>query len=206
MIEELIRNKIKKERAERILEELKRKYNKVELFDRGRRSVILRLDDMQIAKLEKDSDNAKGCVEREAKWLQRLNKHGIGPRLAEHNEKLRYLIYEFIPGEFIGDVIEKIDNKVITGCLKKARKLDELGIVKEEMHSPRKHIVVNGEKVRLLDFERSHESDNPKNVSQLISYFYHRGRVGEGILELASEYKNSSDKKGVFEKILMFFQ
>ena len=56
--------------------------------------------------------------------------------------------------------------KVLLQC----HELDRIGVDKEEMHRPFKHILVKNDKPVLIDFERAHMTKKPKNVTQFIQY------------------------------------
>jgi release factor glutamine methyltransferase len=116
-------------------------------FARGKRGLIFvgMLGKTKVAvKLKRVGSLALGRIENEAKWLKKFNKFWIGPKLlfAGHG----FLVYEFVPGEFILDFI-KLETKknilpVIKATLDQCFVLDELGIAKEEMHHPVKHVRV----------------------------------------------------------------
>ena len=89
--------------------------------------------------------------------------------------------------------------------------LDRLGVDKEEMHHPVKHIIVGKNKVHLIDFERAHTALKPKNVTQFCQFLTsgHLTHALEGkgifinksrILELAKIYKSKQDTAN-FRKI-----
>jgi predicted Ser/Thr protein kinase len=54
------------------------------------------------------------------------------------------------------------------------RLLDKLGINKDEMQNPYKHIIVDKKKkgicVKLVDFERARKTESPKNVTQFCQF------------------------------------
>jgi len=122
-------------------------------------------------KIRRVDSKAEGRIENEAKWLKKLNKLGIGPRLLFSAED--YLVYEFVEGEFILDWLKRKNKgevfSVILNVLKQCRELDKLNVNKEEMHHPQKHILI-GDKVTMLDFERCNETDKPKNVTQFVEF------------------------------------
>ena len=78
-------------------------------------------------------------------------------------------------GQFILDWV-KLSNKpeIITALaeiLNQCYALDVLGINKEEMHHPLKHIIITkNNKPVLLDFERTRKVDKPQNVTQFIEF------------------------------------
>lgn len=159
---------LKEKRKSKIL----RIFPGAEILGVGRRSVVLKKGKLVI-KVEKDSH--PGTAAREAKWLRELNKEGIGPKLISLSRKLGYVTYNYVDGVTLPEFVERCSPtelvRVLKLCLKKARKLDLLGISKEEMHRPVKHIWV-GKDVKFIDFERCHRSDKPKNVTQLCHFLF----------------------------------
>lgn len=123
-------------------------------------------------KVKKKDSKAVDRIKNEAFWLKKLNKEGIGPRLVSAGEQ--YLIYAFVEGDFILDFIEQsrppVVKKVLFNVLLQCFNLDKLGVNKEEMHHPVKHIIVKGNTAVLLDFERMHNTHKPKNVTQFVQF------------------------------------
>jgi len=202
LLHELILNKIRPSRAKKIIKEFPRAY----LFFVGRHSVILKRGDVCF-KVEKDTPAAKNAVNNETKWVRFITKNSslkICPRLIKHHKKLRVLSYEYVKGTFLPEWLGKEKNKekiraVIKKCLKYCRALDELMINKEEMHKPRKHIIINYPRVVFIDFERCYETNKPKNVSQFTSYLLFSQELGlsqllglnkELILQRVKDYKH----------------
>ncbi len=102
------------------------------------------------------------------------------------------------------------------------RTLDTLGINKEEMHHPVKHILIRRYKkekkdmidVKLVDFERAHINESPKNVTQFCQFlvsqkFNELLRNKKIIIEqdemikLSQDYKNEMSENN-FEKIMNY--
>lgn len=145
-----------------------------EFFARGKRGEIYvgEYRGKKVAiKIKRPGSKAIGRIENEARVLKELNKNHIGPKFIAYEEGR--LIYEFIEGIFIKDLIEKANKTrirmVLLNVLKQCRVLDKVGIIKEEMHKPLKHIIV-GKRVVLIDFERGHISNKPKNVTQFCQF------------------------------------
>ena len=158
-------------------------------------------------------------IENEARYLKLLNRYGIGPRF--YFKTKNYLVIEFVDGKPIEEFIKSTDDaelikKVLFTVFKKCRKMDQLKINKEEMHHPRKHIIVELRKkkpiVTLIDFDRAHKTQKPKNVTQFCQYLISTKMIGlleeKGIfidkgvmLHKAREYKHNPTKKN-FEQIL----
>jgi HemK-related putative methylase len=154
----------------------KKRIRKIKKFAKGHRGIVYagRLKNSKAAiKIERKDAAAKGRIRNEIKWLEVLNKHGIGPKIIYANKD--YFICEFIEGRFILDFIENSNKNRVTAVLKELFKqcfaMDKLRINKEEMHHPLKHVIVNEKgKVILVDFERAHKTKKPKNVTQLCQF------------------------------------
>ena len=159
--------RISPKRAREILD----RFPGAELLGVGRRSVVLRKGKLAI-KIEKESH--RGTAAREARWLAEAD--GIGPKLVGQDQRLGYVVYNYISGRFLPEFIEQCSDKrqlsrILALCLKKAAKLDSLGINKEEMHRPVKHIIVS-RSARFIDFERCYRAGKPKNVTQLCHFLF----------------------------------
>ena len=141
-------------------------------FTKGKRGFIYtaKLGNKKIAIKEKNPESkAQSRIEFEAYWLKRLNKYKIGPKFISFKDNS--LTYEFVEGIFImGFVItstEKDIRKVLRDIFDQMFVLDTLGINKEEMHHPYKHVLITkSKKPVLLDFERANNTEKPSNVTQ----------------------------------------
>ena len=181
-------------------------------YARGKRGLVYAgtLKGRKVAvKVANPSSRAVGKIRHEAEMLGKLNRKGIGPRLIAHTD--RYLVEEFIGGDFIGGFIASSSGsairKVIKMVMEQMRILDGMGIMKEEMQRPHKHIIVCEGKPVLLDFERAHHALKPGNVTQFCQYLIGTALTGmlrekninidkEHLIGLAREYKNAPSGKG----------
>lgn len=161
-------------------------------------------------KTKNPKSTAFGRIENECKWLKKLNKYGIGPKLLffEHD----YFAYKYIDGDFIIDYINKSSKSQIKKILKKIFRqlliLDKLRIDKEEMHHPVKHIIISKQKPYLIDFERAHYAQSPKNITQFCQFLISSKLSGilkmkgididrSKIMDLAKVYKRSMDNSSL---------
>ncbi|MBI2145408.1 methyltransferase [Candidatus Woesearchaeota archaeon] len=125
-------------------------------------------------KAQRKDTAAVAAIENEIKWLKMLNKEGIGPKLLTSGKD--WLACEFVSGEFILEFISSREDKqqviaVVKDVLLQARKLDKLKVNKEEMLRPQRHVIVDEKaKAVMLDFERCHKSEFPKNVTQFCQF------------------------------------
>ena len=181
-------------------------------------------------KVEREESKAQGRISNEIYWLRRLNKEVVGPRLLFFDTEfgIPYLVYEFVEGEEILDWI-KHENKetireVLLAVLQQCYVMDQIGVNKEEMHHPHKHIIINKNntptlldakkskisgiskttKAVLIDFERCSRTEKPHNVTQFVEFICRmkdelekKGFIinVEGLRELAKAYKDSEGKE-----------
>ncbi|MDP7610234.1 MAG: methyltransferase, partial [Candidatus Woesearchaeota archaeon] len=159
-----------------ILVELEKRFEKIKFLERGHRGMLFtgKFDGKKVAiKVKNPESEAIERIGNERNWLERLNNRGIGPKLLVKEKE--YFAYRFVEGEFILDFLGRACKrdivKVITAVFEQLFVLDKLGVNKEEMHHPVKHVIVGKNlKVTLLDFERCHRSLKPKNVTQFCQF------------------------------------
>ena len=164
-------------------------------------------------KVEREDSIAIERLANEAKWLQRLNKEEIGPHFLFAGKN--YVGYEFVEGRHIMGWMEKASREEVIWLLKDVLEqcylMDKMGVNKEEMHHPVKHILVNGEnRPILIDFERCVQTEHPQNVTQFVEFWCRIGEVlqkkgivlaKEKLRQMAKGYKDTLDEAH-FQQIL----
>ncbi len=197
----------------------------IEYFAKGKRGFvytgIYRKKKVAI-KIKNPKSKAINRIKNEVKWLKIINKYNIGPKFLFFVDNK--LIYEFVEGDFIIDYIKNNDKKNIIKIIKnifyQMYKLDNLGINKEEMHRPLKHIIINKKnypisetaKAVLIDFERTHKAKKPHNVTQfgvfIISNYLNKILKNKNIIlnknnviNKLKNYKDNYNKKN-FDKLM----
>ena len=74
--------------------------------------------------------------------------------------------------------------------------MDVLKINKKELTNPYKHILINKNKVTMIDFERCHEVEKGKNVTQFCEYLMRNKIIKRNRLTpLLKEYKRNQNEK-----------
>ncbi len=124
-------------------------------------------------KIKRKESQAQERIENEIKWLKVLNQKGIGPKFLFSGED--FLVYEFVEGFFfldwIKDQLKKEIKRVLTILLDQCYTLDQLGLNKEEMHRPLKHILVDQNNFPvMIDFERCTKTKKPHNLTQFVEF------------------------------------
>lgn len=189
-----------------------KKINLIKLIKKNKKIKI-------VIKTKRPESKAVGRIQNEIKFLKILNKKNIGPKLLFFSKD--YLIYEFIEGNFIIDYFKnnKKNNilKIIKNIFNQLYIMDKLKINKEEMSHPPKHIIINKKnKPILIDFERSHKTKKPSNVTQFCSFLISgyvfnilknkNIKVNKNkIIKLAKKYKKQINKNNL-NKIKNEFQ
>ena len=178
-----------------------------EYHPKGKRGIIYK-NGNKIIKIANPQSKAKERIQNEGKYLKRLNKYNIGPKI--YNATENEITMEYIEGKQIEEALERKNPiPLIKNILNQCYILDTQRINKLEMHKPTKHIIVKGNKATLIDFERCYETKKPKNVTQCIQYFqklekrnkYNFTIEKKYLRKVLQEYKRNYDKEG-FNKII----
>lgn len=157
----------------------------VHFFAKGKRGLVFKgkwKEKEVIIKVKNPQSAAQSTLEFEAQWLKRVNPLGIGPKLFFAGE--HFLVMEFIDGISFMDFIEKNQKKKIQKIIQELcaqmYRLDILGINKQEMTHPHKHIIIQKKKEKnknsktdmpvLIDFERCRYTNDSKVLTQFLQF------------------------------------
>tara|TARA_Y100000034_G_C6909547_1_gene423490 strand:- start:1941 stop:3098 length:1158 start_codon:yes stop_codon:yes gene_type:complete len=192
----------------------KKNVKNIKLFAHGRRGLIYTgdLGKKKISiKTKHPQSKAVGRIKNEIKFLKIFNKKRIGPKILFFGKG--YFAYKFVEGIFIKEFLEKSSKakikKVLKNVFEQCFVMDKLGVNKEEMHNPYKHVIV-GKKIVLIDFERSNFSPKVHNVTQFLQYLLRNQKLlnkkgfkvdRDKLIELGQEYKGDLNKVN-FNRIL----
>ena len=194
----------------------------LEQFDHGKRGLLFVGSYGKrkvVVKKERADSPAAGSIANEIRFLKVLNSKRVGPQVLFSSQK--YFGYYYVPGKFFPDFLERCKSKskillVIGRVFRQCYVMDSLGIKKEEMHHPHKHILVDRYRVVMLDFERCRYTDDPSNVTQLSSYLLSsfisellkekKIRFSRNVvIDAAKAYKRDFSRKG-FEQLVGCFR
>src|SRR3989338_6551137 len=142
-------------------------------------------------KVAKQDPNIANRIAIESSFLKILNKHSIGPKLI--NSTSNYDTMQFIEGTPLGK-IKNPSKEILSGILDQCYTLDKLKIGKEEFTRPTKHVIVRNSKPVLIDFERCHYTESPKNVTQFCQYLSRKLHNKE-FLKAAQRFKSTYTKE-----------
>lgn len=158
-------------------------------------------------KIERPDSKRKGSIKKEALFLIEANKYGVGPNIYANDE--RFIIMEYIEGSLLID--GNFDNKDIYDILRQCNSLD-LSRIDHRQIQGGKHIIC-GKRNVIIDFEKAHYSNTPKNVTSFLSMCFLsdclvRERVKElftfdeeYIKTLLKEYKSNYNIESLIDNI-----
>jgi len=129
---------------------------------------------------------------KEVKFLTLLQPFFFTPKLYFVDFERRRIVMEKIEGRSLKEAFQR---EVLEKCVEACYILDSLGIEKQEMNHPEKHVIV-GEKVYFIDFERARFKKRPSNLTQFCMFLKRFGIYVEK--NLLKEYKADME----FEKFL----
>ncbi len=185
----------------------------VKFISKGKHSYIFLTEDKKLIKVT--NGVSKGSIKTEFNILKAIEnskfKEKINyPKPYYLDEKNQFLIREYISGIEFNKKIEKIDKiktkKILKQILTQAFYLDKIGINKKEMHRITKNVIITKNNIPyLIDFERSRKTNNPKNVTQFISFLYKFIKKDiikineKELIKIAKKYSNKPDIKYINE-------
>ncbi len=169
--------------------------------DRGRHSVVYLTKKYAIKVFRK---GFRYNFEKEVKFLRLLQPFGFVPKLYFVDPVDTKIVMERIRGKKIRD---EMNAKVLERCLDICFILDTIGVHKEEMNHPDRHIIVSDKRVYFIDFERSVLTSKPANLTQFCTYLRRWGvEVQAELLATYKRKRRSEDFKRIKRVVLEKFE
>eukprot|EP01065_Artemidia_motanka_P036389 TRINITY_DN44312_c0_g1_i1.p1 TRINITY_DN44312_c0_g1~~TRINITY_DN44312_c0_g1_i1.p1 ORF type:complete len:283 (+),score=31.59 TRINITY_DN44312_c0_g1_i1:64-912(+) len=136
-------------------------------------------------------DSAGASLQKEAAGLAAANAVGIGPQLIAHAPDC--VVMEWVDGLPLVDYLLRATQRAalwaVHELLDQCRRLDAVGLAKEEMTHPQRHVIITGpDRMILIDFDRANVCAQVRNVPQVCSYL-----SGRRLLQLLSRSNVSVD-------------
>lgn len=148
-------------------------------------------------KIERTKSPRKEMVQKEARYLEKANSLGIGPKLIGFDLENRAILMELIDGIPFGkwvlqeNISKKQLQKVVDSLLQQAKKLDSIGLDHGQLAGKGKNILVkpNAEPV-IIDFEKASDHRKVHNKTQLESFLFRNPNSGiaKRVCELLPKY------------------
>ncbi|WP_457591217.1 hypothetical protein [Geoglobus sp.] len=140
---------------------------------RGRHSQILLKDGRIVKRFRKELEYN---FWKEAQILTLLQPFRFVPKLHSVRPSELEIEMELVSGVHIGEVLDSLGRGEVGEILDICRTLDRLGIQKEEMNRPDRHIIISS-RIVFVDFERSVFRSRPSNLTQFTVYLNSRLRL-----------------------------
>ncbi len=147
-------------------------------------------------------DSAVNSGLKEGRVLKVVNRLGLGPRLllAERD----FVVYEYVPGIYVEGALNRRSRRgIFRQLFEQAFILDRAGLAKEEMLRPLRNAVVTPRgRVVLIDFERTHKSGRPGNVTQLCTFAAQKGIAPLSEVRHWARHYKKNPTRGNFQALL----
>lgn len=172
---------------------------------------VLRGEKVAIKVLRSDSN--RDSLVREGEILKIVNESGIGPKLISAKDSV--IVMEYVQGVCLPDWLRTEKDfkrlvKVLKDILNQCHKLDLLGVDHGELSNPKEHIIIEGDRAVIVDFETASLNRKCRNLSSVMGYlFFNKENAkilrnfinwnDERLSSLVRKYKSSP---AIYEEIL----
>lgn len=126
-------------------------------------------------------------MSREVEMLKMANKVGIGPRFYGATKNL--ILMELVEGVNIPEWVNTVKGrgrrdrvrKVLRLILEDCRRLDKAGLDHGELSRAPKHVIVEGDRPRIIDFESASTTRRAANVTSICQFLFIGSQVAESL-------------------------
>lgn len=134
-----------------------------------------------------DADRKSFTVE--AGNLKLANQVSVGPKLIDASSN--FLLMELVEGEYLANWAKRLEpsegrrlHRVLQKLMKKARKLDMIGLDHGELSKAHRHVIVASEDPRIIDFESSSTRRRAANITSITNYLYYSKQMRTNIVKI----------------------
>lgn len=173
----------------------------VKILGKGTTSIVLKgiyLGNIQVTIKVRRTDANRPSVIREAKILEIINIHGVGPRMLSFSRNM--IVWKYIEGLSFEEWLQSVPAKrVLKNILKdiiiQLYTLDKIGVSHNELSRPENHIIIAlpEQKPYIIDFESATIKKDASNLTQFLNFLIKpRSKIGtkiKNILEIEVDRK-----------------
>lgn len=157
--------------------------------------------------IKKFKENLRKNYEKEKYFLLKLSNYNFIPRIISWNDNELWIEIEYINCKKFEDIIKEksLSKETVEKILDICYILDKLGIEKEEMNRPYKHIFVCENRIILIDWERAREKKSTSNLTQFIQFLIKEKYIerNEILINLLKEYKRSKENYNKLKEYIL---
>ncbi len=177
----------------------------VSLIAKGYRGVVFKgktSDGNLVAVKFKRSDVNKDVIKKELQFLEFLDAFGkkvgfLNPAPKVYTFDRDFIVLELIEGKPILELQEKRLKEALLSAVDACYFLDLAKVQHNEIKGG-KHLIFDGRRIRIIDFESASFSKNPRNLFQFVGYYLVGKKLlpnvsSQKLLALLKDYKESPE-------------
>jgi putative serine/threonine protein kinase len=151
---------------------------KLRFLGKGHVGIVIeaKYKDKKAALKIRRTDADRKNLNKEAENLKLANSVQIGPKLYAFNEET--IVMELINGKYFPDWLEEINKEIETlrtvlkELLEKTRTLDKIGLDHGELGKIKRHVIIEDNHPRIIDFESASTKRRPSNVTSISQFLF----------------------------------
>lgn len=152
--------------------------------------VVVYVDRVRYALKIRRVDADRPNMSREAEMLKMANTVGIGPRF--HGATKNFILMEFVEGVNLPEWVKMVKGrgrrdrvrKVLRSILEDCWRLDRARLDHGELSRAPKHVIVEGDRPRIIDFESASTTRRATNVTSICQFLFIGSQVAESLTRI----------------------
>lgn len=177
----------------------KTKISDLSVLGKGHVSVVVvaYVDQVRYALKIRRVDADRIDMRREVEMLKMANKVGVGPRF--YGETKNFILMEIVEGVNIPEWVKMVRGrgrrdrvrKVLRLILEDCWRLDKAGLDHGELSRASKHVIVEGDRPRIIDFESASTTRRATNVTSICQFLFIGSQVAESLRRILPSVSRS---------------
>jgi len=129
-------------------------------------------------------------MSHETEMLKMANKVGVGPKF--YGATKNFILMEFVEGVNLPEWVKMVKGRgrrdrvrrVLRSILEDCWKLDKSGLDHGELSRAPKHVIVEGDRPRIIDFESASMTRRATNVTSICQFLFIGSQVAESLTKI----------------------
>ncbi len=152
---------------------------KLRFLGKGHVGIVIeaKYKDKKAALKIRRTDADRKTLNKEAANLKLANSVQVGPELYAFNEEI--IVMELINGKYFPDWLQETTEEnvetlrtVLKELLEKTRRLDKIGLDHGELGKIKRHVIIEDNHPRIIDFESASTQRRPSNVTSISQFLF----------------------------------